>query len=88
MGPESWKTACDDGSGVYVGQVKAIELQHDPAEATRPVQAGKTVIPTARGEQCAEIRRPLLVVQVTPEELRASEVSDEAILAALAEARE
>ena len=63
------------------------ELQHNPALVMRPLRAGQTVVLTEQGKPLAEIRRRLPVVEVRPEELRACEVSDGEILAALNEAR-
>lgn len=65
------------------------ELRRDTARIVRPViRSGKRVVLTEHGEPCAEIRPHVPVELVSEGELLASEISDEAILEAIAESRQ
>ena len=64
------------------------EAQRRFGKIVRPViHQGKRVVLTEHGQPRAEISRHVPTVEVSAEELRRGEVTDEAILEALAQAR-
>jgi len=64
------------------------ELRRDTSRVVRPViHRGERVVLTEHGEPRAEIHPHVPVERVSEEELLALEISDEAILDAIAESR-
>ena len=70
-------------------QATLAEAQRQFGKIVRPaIHRGERVILTEHGQPCAEISRHIPTVEVSPEELRSGDVSDQAILEAIAESRQ
>jgi prevent-host-death family protein len=69
-------------------QATLTELQRHPRKVMRPLHSGKSVVITEHGRPIARIVPEVETRLVTLEEFCASEMSDEAIIKAIDEARE
>ena len=73
----------------YALKATLTELHRKTATLVRPViHGGQTIILTAQGKDCAKLAPWPERKEVTAEDLQQSEITDQAILAALAESRE